>query len=309
MGGKGMALGALLLASCAMNNARDFYVKGKKLASARYDAATNTWSLQGFDEEGNLRYASKYQSLMKGDANAGLEIPGSKTEYDAKGKIISSWRFSPDSTRAVYTKPVYPFIKMRMETIFKKAVVESVIIRDDTGAVSLAARYGGERYFFLSFQYLAMSAYVPFAPAQKAPYAYDTLMSETFNLPGKGLLRSEFRTKDTIIEKSFFKSGAPTRVSVCSPRRDSTCAHALVNEWYENGNPKIQQEYLGGNRYRHRHFYGNGKPMTEANYLLTKLDGKYQSWWESGKPDRIIEYENGKEISSQEWDAEGKLME
>jgi antitoxin component YwqK of YwqJK toxin-antitoxin module len=140
------------------------------------------------------------------------------------------------------------------------------------------------------------------------PYDFDTLISETFNPKFRALSGWSFRTKDSILERGYGENGTLIREFACSKSTDSLCAHATLNEWSKEGKPTIAQENLGHNRYRHRHYYDNGKMMTESNYSGTKLDGKYQSWWESGKLNQEIDYRAGKETHWKEWDESGKLI-
>lgn len=155
--------------------------------------------------------------------------------------------------------------------------------------------------------YLSMAPTSVYALDQKMPFTYDSLLVENFG-GSRSIVGSAFRSKDRLVERGYGKDGRLVREFACTFRIDSRCERPLLNEWRATGKPKIPQSNLGGNRYRNRHFYEDGTPMTESHYLGTKLDGVYPSWWESGKINQVIEYRGGQEVSWKEWDRTGKLV-
>lgn len=62
-------------------------------------------------------------------------------------------------------------------------------------------------------------------------------------------------------------------------------------QWCENGLVKV--------------FFENGTPKTESSFRVGKAHGVHKRWWESGKPERVEEYADGKILKSQRWDKDG----
>jgi antitoxin component YwqK of YwqJK toxin-antitoxin module len=117
-----------------------------------------------------------------------------------------------------------------------------------------------------------------------------------------------------------------------------------VQEWYLNGNLKLEESYRGSKKKRvkeywdsgkaelegdvvlcetndwgfvfrdwceegvQKSYFENGKPESEASFHLGKQQGPSKTWWENGKPASVEEWADGRPTKAKRWDKDGKLI-
>lgn len=297
---------AALLLSCAGPRVLVLREKGMKFATVEVVNGLVKGEVRGFDREGRVRYVSRFIGGCDHKPGRGHEVPGSKVEYDGNGKIISSWAFSPDSQRAVYTRRMDDGIgRYRLELqVHRQGIIDSIIHVDAAGDTQSISDYQGKGCLELSPYYPGGYFQGFFMLKQGLPYWYDTLTHTTFE---KGKVSSRnFHSPDSIIDLAFFPNGNLRRRYECAVGKHGICGVGYTTEYRESGRLYIEQRQISETRKVHRHYYENGNLMTESHYHGTKLDSLYTSWHENGKVHQKILHSMGKELEILEWDEQGK---
>ena len=298
---------AVLLLSCAGPRTLTLSQDGRKFATVEVVGGLVKGEVQGFDRQGRRIYRSRFIGGCDHKPGRGHEVPGTKVEYDGSGGVISSWAFSPDSQRAVYTKRMDADIgRSRLEVqIYRNGIIDSVLDIDAAGDTASISDYQGKVCLELSPYYLSA---VPglFLIKQGFPYRFETRTQIRFD---KGKIRSRhLHSPDSIIDLDYFPDGRLRRRYACAIGKQGFCEDGLSTEWRESGQVHIEQRQLTATRKVHRHYYENGNPMTESHYHGTKLDSLYTSWHENGKVHQKIRYGMGKELEVLEWDDQGRPL-
>jgi antitoxin component YwqK of YwqJK toxin-antitoxin module len=70
--------------------------------------------------------------------------------------------------------------------------------------------------------------------------------------------------------------------------------HGLYQHWYDNGQPWAQCEYINGQRHGlYQSWHNNGKLWTQCEYINGKIHGLFQSWLKNGQLEYYDWWENG----------------
>lgn len=262
-----------------------------------------------FDLQGNTIYASDFKGGCKGIPQAGYELIGTRFKYDKSGNFISKWDVTPDTSRSVYTESF-----QRGNTagtarfIYKYAELDSIVHSDSLDRITHVDDYGGQVCLNFSDAYIGMLNGYFMLYGQGRPYLYDTAVHEDFFPETGGLSFRNANRPDSSIQTYYYKNGKVKSRSGCKLEQGRGCLHAFTNEWFESGAPSVVR-MQAGKRTVHRHFFENGKPMTESFYTGTKLDSTYRSWFEDGTLNQRIEYRLGVELKNEEWDQSGKQIQ
>jgi antitoxin component YwqK of YwqJK toxin-antitoxin module len=85
--------------------------------------------------------------------------------------------------------------------------------------------------------------------------------------------------------------------------------HGLQTEWHRNGQKKEESTYKKGDRWGlSTEWHENGQKKVEGTYFSDRESGLFTEWYENGQKAGEITYSNGRLISSQRWDRDGKRI-
>jgi hypothetical protein len=308
LNGKSLAFAAAaFLAGCAPGpKTIPMMINGKRMAS--FEDRGDHFNATVFDLKGRTIYASDFRGGCKGIPQAGYELIGTKFRYDTLGNFISKWEIAPDTSRSVFTEYLgYWKGAGSARYIYKYANLDSVVFLDSLDRVTHVDHYGGQVCLNFSEVYIGNLNRFFLFYGQGKPYLYDTAVHDDYAPETGKLVYRNMDRPDSIIQVSYHKNGNVKSRTECSVRSGTECKSPLVNEWFESGKPSVEQRRVGS-RVVHRHFFPNGKTMTESFYVGTKLDSTYRSWYEDGTLNQRIEYRLGAEVKNEEWDKDGKRI-
>ncbi|MBW8888425.1 MAG: hypothetical protein JF616_11775 [Fibrobacteres bacterium] len=275
---------------------------------ATFESKGDHLAVTAFDLAGRQIYSSDFRGGCKGIPEAGYELIGTKFKYDSLGNFASKWEIAPDTSRSVFTE-FHGHGKGTRSTryIYKYANLDSIVFLDSLDRVFHVDDFGGQVCINFSETYIGTLNGFYMIYSQGKPYLYDTAVRDDYSHETGKLLLRHVEKADSIIQLSYYKNGNLKSRTECKTELGAGCKTSLMNEWFESGKVSVEQKPVGS-RVVHRHFFENGKTMTESFYAGTKLDSTYRSWFEDGKLNQKIEYRLGEELKNEEWDKDGKKI-
>ena len=96
-----------------------------------------------------------------------------------------------------------------------------------------------------------------------------------------------FDGKGTVLTEESYKQGK---------------VHGRSRVWFPSGQLMVDASFVNGVRDGHAvTFYANGNKRTEGSFRNNKHHGKWQGWYEDGTLKKVAEFDEGKELSREEF--------